>query len=165
MLETTGFAPYINPNSHILILGTYPSMRSLEEGFYYMHPRNQFWPMLSKLFSMPVQSIEEKKALCLKHHIALWDVFSDIERTEGNSLDSNLKVLAYNDIPNLLKAYPKLKAIAFTGKKAQKSFQKEFNIPHISYIPLPSPSPAFAAWSFEKKYQIYREKLLFFLQS
>lgn len=154
------FEPLIDTHSKILILGTYPSLVSLEENFYYMHPRNQFWPILAKLFDMPIQSIEDKKALCFQQGIALWDIFSEIKRKENNSLDSNLIPEAYNAIDTLLIDYPNISHIAFTGKTAQKNFNRIFKTIKLPQIDLPSPSAAYASASFDDKYQRFRQKLL-----
>ena len=148
MKEFHPFKPLIDKNSKILILGTFPSLKSVENNFYYAHPRNQFWPLLANVFNEKTPtSIEEKINLIKKHNIALWDVVKKTNRT--NSLDSNLKDIELNDIESLLKKYPNIKVIFFTSKTAEKLFKKlNINIPTCY---LASPSPAYAKLKFEEK--------------
>ncbi len=152
------FPPIIDENSKILILGSFPSIKSFEESFYYAHPRNRFWPILSAIYNMPARSREQRLALLKSAKIALWDVIAVCTRT--NSADSNLKECEPNDIPSLLREYPNIEKILFTGKKAytlfDRYFAKEIELPTVL---LPSPSPAYASMSFEEKLKIWRELL------
>ena len=146
------FDPIIDKDSKVLILGTFPSVKSFENSFYYSHPKNQFWKLLSRLFDeAKPKSIEEKIALLHRHHIALWDMVKACER--ANSLDTSLKNIEVNDIAKLLQHYPNIKAIFFTGRKAESLYKKHFS--HLSYphFYLPSPSPAMQKMSFEEKLQ------------
>ena len=146
------FDPIIDKDSRILILGTFPSIKSFENAFYYGHPQNQFWKLLSTLFDEEEpKSIEAKIAFLKKYKIALWDMIKMCQR-EG-SLDSNLKNIEVNDIETLLKRYPNIQAIFFTGRKAQELYKRHFSHLQIPTYYLPSPSPAFRAMSFEKKLQ------------
>ena len=89
--------PVWNENSKILILGSFPSVRSREDGFFYGHPRNRFWLILSQLLDEPVpKSIGDKKKLLLSHQIALWDVIASCDVT--GSADSSIKTVVPNDI-------------------------------------------------------------------
>ncbi|WP_201353533.1 DNA-deoxyinosine glycosylase [Hydrogenimonas urashimensis] len=151
------FPPIIFPDSKILILGSFPSLKSFENSFYYAHPRNQFWPLLSAIFDMPVATREEKRALLERHKIALWDVVQSCERT--NSADTNLQNCRCNDIEKLLKTHPKIEAVFFTGKKAQQLFKHCFPGLQIRQELLPSPSPAYAAMRFEEKLKRWKEVL------
>ncbi len=149
------FEPIIDKDSRVLILGTFPSKKSFENSFYYSHPRNQFWRLVAGVFEEDTpQTIEEKRDFLHRHHIALWDVVRACERS--NSLDSSLKNIQPNDIEALVQKYPAIKAIMFTGKKAQNLYNRYFA--HLSYPThyLPSPSPAFCAVTFEEKLQNYR---------
>ncbi len=152
------FPSIIDENSKILILGSFPSIKSFEESFYYAHPRNQFWPILSAIYNMPARSREQRLALLKSAKIALWDVVAVCTRT--NSADSNLKECEPNDIPSLLREYTNIEKILFTGKKAytlfDRYFAKEIELPTAL---LPSPSPAYASMSFEEKLKIWRELL------
>ena len=96
------FKPFVNQNSKFLILGTFPSIKSFENNFYYAHPKNQFWKLLSSIFNVNIpNTIEDKKIFLEKYNIALWDIVKSCKRK--NSLDSNLKDIKVNDIEKLLK--------------------------------------------------------------
>jgi TDG/mug DNA glycosylase family protein len=155
-MEYHPFKPLIDEESKILILGTFPSIKSFENNFYYAHPRNQFFPLLADTFGEKrAITIEEKIDLLKRHNIALWDMVKSTNRT--NSLDSNLKDIEMNDIKSLLNKYPNIKLIAFTSKTAQKLFKKlNINFP-TAY--LPSPSPAYAKMKYEDKLMEYRRIL------
>ena len=152
------FAPFIDAQSEILILGTFPSIKSFEQNFYYAHPQNQFWRLLSGVFDEDTpQSIEEKKIFLTKHRIALWDVIGSCKRT--NSLDSNLKDIELNDIEALLRKYPNIKKIYFTSKTGEKLFKKARLHVTLPTAYLASPSPAYAALPFARKLQKWRDVL------
>lgn len=151
--------PVIFSDSEVLILGSFPSIKSFEEGFYYAHPRNQFWPILSHIFSENVNTKEEKIALCKKYHIALFDSAASLQRNANNSSDTNLKNIEVNDFERLLKEYPNIKLILFTGKKAEQIFNKKYKHLDIKKILLPSTSPAYASMTFEEKLAKYKEAL------
>ncbi len=149
------FDPIIDNDSRILILGTFPSIKSFENAFYYGHPQNQFWKLLAALFDEEIpQSNEEKIAFLRKHRVALWDMVGACERT--NSLDSSLRNITPNDIEGLVKKYPNIRAIFFTGKKAKQLYERYFShLPHPTYY-LPSPSPAYRVMSFAEKLERYK---------
>ena len=151
--------PIIFPDSKVLILGSFPSIKSFEEGFYYAHPRNQFWSILTAIYNEPVQTKEDKIALCKKHNIALFDSAASLKRDAKNSSDTNLKNIEVNDFEKLLAQYPNIKTILFTGKKAQQIFNKKYKHLQIKKILLPSTSPAYASMKFEEKLAKYREVL------
>ncbi len=152
------FPPIIDENSKILVLGSFPSIKSFEESFYYAHPRNQFWPILSAIYDMPAKSREQRLALLKSAKIALWDVVAVCMRT--NSADSNLKECEPNDIPSLLREYPNIERILFTGKKAYTLFRRYYaKRIDLTTALLPSPSPAYASISLEEKLKIWRELL------
>ncbi len=137
------FAPIIDKDSRILILGSMPSIRSLELGQYYGHGQNYFWPMLFELFGETYSNdYEQKKRLILSHRLALWDVLGSCER-EG-SLDSNITNEIANDFDVFFKEYPLIKAILFNGTKAEQSFKKYFPqlFQTMTHYKMPSTSPA-----------------------
>ncbi len=152
------FKPILFPDTKILILGTFPSLDSFKYDFYYAHKRNQFWKILSEIYEMPVETNEQKIALLKKAKIGLYDIVASCERE--NSSDANLKNCILTDIPAILKLYPSIELIAFTGQKAAKLYQKEFKELDIDTIVLPSPSPAYAAMPYETKKAIYENTLL-----
>lgn len=145
---THTFEPVYNENSRILILGSLPSVKSREEGFYYGHPRNRFWKVLSGLLEReePV-TIEEKKELLLSHGIALWDVIASCE-IKGSS-DSSIKNVIPADISEVLKKSP-IKRIYTNGKTAGSLYKKYVQLStNLSCVVLPSTSPANAIYRLE----------------
>jgi len=152
------FKPIVFKDSEILILGSFPSIKSFENSFYYAHPKNQFWKILSHISGYPINNKDQKIWLLKELKLALWDVVASCSRQ--NSLDSNLKNIVPNDIRSFLKEHQSIKKIAFTSKLAQKIFNKEFKDITLEQFYLPSPSPAYAAMSFEEKCKIYKERLL-----
>ncbi len=146
------FDPIIDKDSKVLVLGTFPSIKSFENSFYYSHPQNQFWKLLSRLFDeAEPKSIEEKIAFLHRHQIAIWDMVKECER--ANSLDTSLKNIKVNDIAKLLQSYPNIKAIFFTGRKAEFLYKKHFSRLPYPHFYLPSPSPAMRTMNFEEKLQ------------
>jgi len=155
---THAFHPVFDSESRILILGTMPSPKSRELGFYYSHPRNRFWPVLARIFGEDVPETPEEKAnFALRHKIALWDVLAECD-IEGAS-DSSIKNAVPNDISIILNSAD-IKAIFTTGATAAKFYKKfiepESKIPAIS---LPSTSPANAKVKFEELVEEYRKIL------
>lgn len=137
------FAPIADENCRVLVLGSMPSVVSLERQQYYGHKQNFFWPMMFQLFAEPYsEQYSDKKALLLRHHIALWDVLASCER-EG-SLDSNITDEVPNDIRGLLKQYPSIQYLCFNGGKAYQTFKRNFPdlLQQMQYWQLPSTSPA-----------------------
>ena len=141
--------PVYDRNSRILILGSFPSAKSREIGFFYGHPQNRFWKLLSALYEEELpRSVEEKKTLLLRHGIALWDVIGSCE-IEGSS-DASIKNVAPNDIRLILDA-AKIQVIYTAGKTAKKYYDK-YALPKTQReaICLPSTSPANAAYDLER---------------
>lgn len=141
--------PVYDENSKILILGSFPSVKSREEMFFYGHPQNRFWRVLAAVFGRAVpQSVEEKRELLLSEHLALWDVIASCEVT--GSSDSSIKNAVPNDISRILDQAD-IQAIFVNGKTAEK-FYHRYLYPTIrrEAICLPSTSPANAAWSLSR---------------
>ena len=152
------FGPFIFNDSKILILGTFPSIKSFEDKFYYSNPKNQFWKILSKIFNEKIPStIQEKKDFLKKHKIALWDVCCKCRRKKNTSSDKDLEIIETCDIKNLLKKYPNIKKIATNSRTAQKDLKKELGIDSIY---LPSPSLSNAHYTFEEKVERWKKELL-----
>ncbi len=142
-------SPVYDENSAVLILGSFPSVKSREEGFFYGHPQNRFWRVLSAVFdeSCP-QSIEAKKELLLKRNIALWDVIASCD-IEGSS-DASITNVVPNDISGII-AESRIKAVFLNGKTAEKLYKKYIaDSVSLPAVCLPSTSPANAKWTAEK---------------
>ena len=164
---THPFEPIYNENSKILILGSFPSVKSREYNFYYSHPQNRFWKILSKMFNdEKIDTIEQKINLLLKNNIAIYDVIMKCD-IEG-SLDSNIKNVKINDIDSII-TNSRIEKIFFNGKKAYELFIKynKNNMKNnkIKLEVLPSTSPANAIWSFEKLYSYWKDKIIDALNS
>ena len=142
------FDPVVPIDAQILILGSFPSPQSFESGFYYGHPRNRFWVMMSMLLNEnKPETVDEKKELLLKHKIALWDVLESCE-IKGAS-DASIRNPVVNPVEKIT-SHSNVKAIFFNGAKAAElhhKYQPELNIPSFK---MPSTSPANAAWSLER---------------
>ncbi|MBR5515429.1 MAG: DNA-deoxyinosine glycosylase [Clostridia bacterium] len=141
--------PVYNEYSTLLILGSFPSVKSREENFFYGHKKNRFWKVVSWVFdSEEPETVEEKKAFLLEKRIALWDVIASCD-IEGSS-DSSIKNVIPNDISVILDS-SKIKRIFVNGKAAEKYYNK-YIMPcvGIKAICLPSTSPANAAWSLQE---------------
>lgn len=156
-MVTHELEPYYNRDSRILILGSIPSVKSREYGFYYMHPQNKFWKVLTSVYEEELpDTIESKKAFLKRHHLALWDVIASCE-IHGSS-DSSIKKVVPNDINHLLRN-SKIDIIFTTGKKAQALYEKYcYPSTGIPAIYLPSTSPAnIGNYSFEMLKQEYNK--------
>lgn len=170
------FGPVYDRHSRFLILGSFPSVKSREINFYYGHPQNRFWKMMTALLEPAAQlsSIDDKRAFLLRHRIALWDVIESCDIL--GSSDSSIRNVVPNDIRRILLTAP-IKAILCNGGKSYDLFQKycvpakpNASLPQSGTSPsslgdaaalptarrlppvykLPSTSPANAAWSLER---------------
>lgn len=160
--------PVFDENSEILILGSFPSVKSREQGFFYGHPQNRFWRVLAEVFremdnasptpeSVVPAGIPEKKAFLLKNHVAVWDVIASCEIT--GSSDSSITDVTPNDITEVLEKAP-IRMICTNGGKAHELYEKYiYPVTKRHALPLPSTSPANAAWSAEKLVCAWRKTL------
>lgn len=150
------FPAFYDSSSKILILGSMPSVKSREEGFYYMHPSNRFWLVLEHVYQ---EKIIDKKEFLKRHHIALWDVLSSC--LIDGSKDASIKDIEVNDITSLL-SKTNIKYIYTTGKTAYTLYQKYiYPETKIKAVALPSTSSANAKASLPylvKSYSIIKEK-------
>lgn len=143
------FPPLYDKDSKILVLGSFPSVKSREQLFFYGHPQNRFWKVTAAVFGDDVpKSIEDKKAFLHKNHIALWDVIASCD-IEG-SADSTIKNVVPNDLDAIIKN-SRVKRIFVNGKTAEKYYNK-YTKDKLgrAAVCLPSTSPANAAWSIER---------------
>lgn len=148
-----------NENSKILILGTFPSVKSREAKFFYGHPQNRFWRVMARLCDAELpQTVEDKKKLILDNHFALWDVIHSCD-VEG-SADSSIKNVVPNDIGVILNN-SEVSRIFVNGKKAESLYKKYLEKETgITAVCLPSTSPANASWS-EDRLTEYRRSQIF----
>jgi len=151
------FKPIVFKDTEILILGSFPSIKSFENNFYYAHPRNQFWKILHAVTEYPVKNRDQKIWLLKECKFGLWDMIKICNRE--NSLDSSLENEEVNDIAGFLAENPSIKKLAFTGKKAEALFKTHFSHIEIETVYLPSPSAAYAKMSFETKVNEYKKQL------
>lgn len=151
---THSFEKFCNPNSKILILGSMPSNKSREQGFYYAHPQNRFWRILEVLFKTELPTIELQKQFLKAHKIALWDVIAECQ-IEGSS-DASIRQVIPNDITKLLQE-TEVTTIFTTGKKAYDLYEKYcYPKTQIKAISLLSPSPANAQYRLEDLVENYQ---------
>ncbi len=146
--------PVFDRTSEVLILGSFPSVKSREAGFFYHHPQNRFWKVISALTLEPLpSSIDEKKALLIRHHIALWDVIESCEIC--GSSDSSIRNVKPNDLTRILKCAP-ITGIFANGGKAWELYNKYCAaLTGRPCVKLPSTSPANAAFSLERLCQAW----------
>ena len=142
-------APVFDENSRILILGSFPSVKSREAGFFYGHPQNRFWRVVSALYGDATPTTtEEKRELLLSNRIALWDVIASCD-IEG-SADSSIRNVTPNDLTVILETAD-IEKIFVNGRTAEKYYKKYAEKQYgRESICLPSTSPANAAWTLER---------------
>ena len=144
---THGFGPLYDANSRILILGSFPSIKSREQAFFYGHPQNRFWKVLARVYEEEdLNSIEEKRAFALRHRIALYDSIEACD-IKGSS-DSTIRNVEPADLTPIFET-GQICRIFTNGKRSAEMFEK-YQTTQIPMICLPSTSPANAAWSMER---------------
>ena len=141
--------PVFDRNSKVLILGSFPSVKSREAQFFYGHPQNRFWKVTSAVFDVQEpHTIEEKKDFLLSRGIAVWDVIASCDIT--GSSDSSIKNVVPNDLSQILKVAD-IRTIFVNGKTAEKFYNKYVkDVIGREAVCLPSTSPANATWSLER---------------
>ena len=141
--------PVFDCHSRILILGSFPSVRSRQAHFFYGHPQNRFWNVLATVTGSPLpQTTDEKRSFLLSNRIALWDVIASCEIT--GSSDSSIRNVVPNDLSRILDAAD-IRQIYVNGKTAEKYYNKYLrDALGRKAVCLPSTSPANAAWSLER---------------
>lgn len=145
-------------DSEILILGSLPSPKSREINFFYGHPQNRFWKLMSIIYDEPkLESVDDKKAMLKRNHIALWDVIDECD-IEGAS-DASIKNVVPTSISSVI-AGSKIHTVICNGSKAYDLYCK-YQLPEtgVDAVKLPSTSPANAAWSLERLERAWREAL------
>ena len=149
------FGPLFDEGSRILILGSLPSVKSREQNFFYGHPQNRFWPLLAALFGeAPPSTVAEKRALALRHRVALWDTIWSCDIL--GSSDSSIRAVVPTDLRPIL-ARSGVRRIFCNGRTSgayyKKYQEKELG---IEATVLPSTSPANAAWTMERLAEAWR---------
>lgn len=162
---THEFGPVYNHESKILILGSFPSVKSREQQFYYGHRQNRFWRVLANVFDSGdvLDDIDQKRAFLIKHKVAIWDVIASCDII--GSADSTIKNVKENDMRVILGA-ANIHAIFANGTKAYELFEKYCGAYCTIGIPvkkLPSTSPANAAWSLERLTEAWRKEIRAYL--
>lgn len=149
------FPPLYDNNSEILILGSFPSVKSREQMFFYGHPQNRFWKVVAAVLGCDVPTtIDEKRAFLLNNRIALWDVIASCDIV--GSSDSSIKNVVANDLSEILECCD-IKKIFVNGKTSEKYYNKYTrDVIGRDAICLPSTSPANAAWSLERLVEVWR---------
>lgn len=145
MMEKHNIEPVFDKSSKILILGSFPSVKSRETEFFYGHPQNRFWRTMANVLECDVpKSVDEKRDMLIKHNIALWDVIKTCEIT--GSADSSIKDVKVNDFSRIFSAAD-IKCIFANGAAAYNIYIKYVD---KNIIKLPSTSPANAMWNVER---------------
>ena len=150
------FEPVIDKKSKVLILGSFPSVKSREINFYYGNKQNRFWKVLEEFFDEKVpENADGKRAFLLAHHIALWDIIgsSTIKGSSDNELVK--KIDSVNIIPKLLQDFPTIQAVICNGKASYNLTTKYF--PNITAIYLPSTSPANVSFKKEAWFDMFKK--------
>ena len=145
-----GLPPVVGPSTRLLVLGSFPSVASLQAGEYYAHPRNQFWPLLGAIWGMDLRALSYAHRLDIARDrgLGIWDVYAACER-EG-SLDAAIRAAEPNDLAGLARRLPALRAIGHNGGESARHRRVTSTLDVPVHV-LPSTSPANASWSFERK--------------
>ncbi|WP_294464532.1 DNA-deoxyinosine glycosylase [uncultured Anaerofustis sp.] len=159
-MEYHNIKPVYDKNSKILILGSFPSVKSRETQFFYGHPQNRFWKVISSITNTKLPgTIEDKRKMLINNNIAVWDVIASCD-IEGSS-DSSIKNVIPNDLSAILKE-TNIKTIFLNGGTAYNLFKKYNKDLNMNIIKLPSTSPANARYSLEmliNDWNIIQDKL------
>jgi len=159
-----GFPAIANEDARILILGSMPSVKSLEQQQYYAHPRNAFWQIMSSLFNMDKDvTYPQRCEYLLANHIAVWDVIKSCQRQGSLDQDIEPTSMIANDFNSFIEQHPNIQKICFNGAKAEQVFNR-YVLPMLSEQQrgivrwkLPSTSPAHAAMTFKQKLVLWQQ--------
>lgn len=156
--HSLGFPPIACATSRVLILGSLPSRKSIEEQQYYAHPRNQFWRIMGELFDAgPDHPYQQRVKILLRSGIAVWDVLRSSVRPGSMDASIDMSTARGNDFCTFLARHPSIHTVCFNGRKSEQLFQRLALATaaqpknDLSYLSLPSSSPAHAAMSFAEK--------------
>ena len=152
----TAFAPVVDANTRLLILGSLPGDASLAANEYYANPRNRFWHLVGDVIDrpdLPELEYERRLPALLASGIGLWDAVSSAERQ--GSLDSAIRDVEAANLAILVRSLPELRAVAFNGRTSAKIARPLLAPSDLALIDLPSSSPAHAAMPFTEKRQVW----------
>lgn len=160
-VRLTGLPPCAAPHARVLVLGSFPGQRSLEQQQYYGHPHNHFWPIMqailgSSAYPNCMSSYQNKIDWLTNSGVAVWDVYASCER--DGSLDSAIRAAQLNDLPGLVATLPQLRLVAHNGGESfrQAHHTRALGLPVVR---LPSTSAAHASWSLARKTEAWRAAL------
>jgi hypoxanthine-DNA glycosylase len=164
MSHIHSFLPVSNADARVLILGSMPGKKSLQESQYYAHPSNAFWKIMGELVgAKPDISYEDRLRILKSSGIALWDVLASCERK--TSLDSHIRNESANDFTLFFARHPHITQVFFNGSKAEQCFRKFVQdkqaLPPLRFYRLPSTSPAHAGMRYEDKLHAWRVAVSF----
>ncbi|NTZ41739.1 DNA-deoxyinosine glycosylase [Altererythrobacter sp. SALINAS58] len=150
-VRKSSFAPVVDANTRVLVLGSLPGERSLQASEYYAHPRNAFWRLVGEAIGVDVSAEEYGARLDIlrEHGIGLWDSIGSARRR--GSLDTALRDIAPAPIAKLVNSLPELRAVAFNGIRSAQVARPQLVDHALALIDLPSSSPAYARMSFAQK--------------
>lgn len=153
-----GFAPLIAPDCRAVVLGSFPSVKSLSAGHYYAHPRNQFWAIMAQILGEPLTDwpFEQRYVALQSAGLGLWDVIEQCERQ--GSLDSDIRQARFSALTDLRQWAPGVSALLLNGRKAQAGARR-FEWPGVQLFDLPSTSPAYAAMTRDQKQAQWQQAL------
>ena len=161
-----GLPPLHGKQARALILGSFPSPKSREQGFFYGHPQNRFWPLMAALTGEPVPDwadVEAKKAIILRHGLAVWDTIGACDIR--GAADASIRNVEPNDVAALIQKLG-VQAVFCNGAASGRVYARYARpATGLAATVLPSTSPANAAWSMEKLYRVWSAALGPFLQS
>ncbi len=170
MKSIEGFPPIENDQVQVLILGSMPSVISLQKQQYYGHHRNAFWPIMMGLFTAPTElDYQQRKRILLQHRVAVWDVLKSCYRQGSMDADILSDSVVVNDFATFFEQHTELKCVFFNGGMAEKYYKKHVlpglakHFQYLHYRRLPSTSPAYAAMSLAEKRNLWGKILNFLL--
>ncbi len=158
MEKSEGFPPIAGGDATVLVLGSLPGRKSLSEQEYYAHPQNAFWPIMHEIFDISGSYTERCERL-VRNQVAVWDVLQASVRPGSLDADIQPETANANDFETFLHHHPRIRGIAFNGRKAEQLFRNLVSIesaPELRQIVMPSTSPAYAAMSFAGKLELWK---------
>lgn len=156
--EIHNIPPLYDKNARVLILGSFPSVKSRQAAFFYAHPQNRFWPTIAAIFGEETPgTVEEKRSLALRHGVAMWDTIGSCEIV--GSSDASITNVVPNDLRVILDAAD-IRAIFCNGGASYESYNQYCRaMTGREAVKLPSTSPANARWTKEMLLHAWREAI------